>query len=162
MDGYAPPDDDRPPPGAPQLLPLFPIVLVVAWAVRSFEEYPWVATRTAVAIALGAAGLIGIPALHWALDTGRRTLTTLLLLGTVVGAMPLLLMLLSGVIGRLARGGVPHAWRVLEGGAPIPGAGLMPWMTFARAEVPAAAIGALSAAVYWLLFIAPRGRQRRS
>jgi hypothetical protein len=158
----APPDaSSNRPPGARELLPLLPIVLAVSWFVRGFVLYPWVTTRTAVVIAVASAGLIGLPALFWALDHGHRRFATLLALGTAVGLMPLFIIMMSGVVGVTARTGVDNIMLLLEKGVPIPGLGVMPWRTFLRGELFAAATGALSAAVYWIVLMAPTKFDRR-
>jgi hypothetical protein len=147
---------DRP-PGARELLPILPIVPVVTWVARSFAEYPWVTTRAAVAISMTGAALIGLPALFWALDHGYRRLAPLLLIGALVGLMPIVVIVLSAMLGVTVRGGFETALQMIERGAPMPGTGIMPWPTVLRAEGAAAAIGATSAAVYWLLvLVAPR------
>jgi len=149
-------------PGALELLPLLPIVFVVAWVVRSYELYPWVSTPTALAISIAGAALLGLPALFWALDHGRRGCATLVCLGALVGVMPLAIIVTSGALGLIFRVGPERTMEILQRGAPIPGMGAMPWMTFARAELPAATIGAISAAIYWLaLVVARTGYPRR-
>jgi len=147
VEDHSPLDDRQ--PGALELMPILPIVLVVAWGVRSYELYPWVSTRTALAISVAGAAVIGLPALFWALDHGRRGFATLVVLGVLVGVMPLVIIVSSGALGLTFRVGPERTIELLQRGAPIPGMGAMPWVTFARAEAPAAAIGALSAAVYW-------------
>jgi hypothetical protein len=148
--------EDSRPPGAGELLPLLAIVGVVAWVIRSFEPSPWVSTRIGTAISIAGAGLIGLPALFWALDHGHRRLVALLALGVTAGLTPLLLVVLSGAAGLIVRAGPGAAVRILYAGAPIPGMGVMPWRAFARAEAGAAAIGAVSAAIYWMAFLARR------
>jgi hypothetical protein len=142
-----------PQPGARELLPILPIVFVVAWVVRSYELYPWVSTQAALAIAMAGATLIGLPALFWALDHGHRGCVPLVVLGTLVGVMPLVMIVSSAALGLTVRAGPERTIEMLQRGAPIPGMGTMPWITFARAEVPAAAIGAISAAIYWLVVV---------
>ena len=146
------------PPGALELLPILPIVLVVGWVVRSYELFPWVSAGTALAIAVGGAALIGLPALFWALDHGHRGFIALTLLGTFVGITPLVVIVSSAAFGLLLRVGAERTMETLQRGAPIPGMGVMPWITFARAEIPAAAIGAISAMIYWLLSVVLRKR----
>ena len=143
-------EHDLPPPTARHLLPLIPIVLVVAWVVRSFEPDPWVSTRTAVAIAVASAGLIGLPAAHWALASGRHRASWLIAMGAVVGLMPEFLILCAALLRLLLRPGVARTMDVLEGGAPFPAIGVMSWPMFARAQLSAAIIGALSGLLYWL------------
>ena len=147
-------------PGALELLPLLPIVLVVAWTVRTFELLPWVSTGAALAISMAGAALIGLPALFWALDHGRRGLIPLTLIGTLAGLTPLLVILASAVLGLLVRVGFECTLHTLQLGAPMPAMGVMPWWTFVRAELPAAAIGAISAATYWLISAIVGSRKR--
>jgi hypothetical protein len=146
-------------PPARGILPIVPIVALVAWSVRFLETDPWIETRTWVAIAVAAALLIGSPALFWALDHGRDRLTTLIPLGAVAGMLPLLLISSSGAIGLTVRGGFETVAYALERGVPIPGMGVMPWPSFARTEALAALVGASSAIVYGL--IAPAWKVRR-
>jgi hypothetical protein len=142
---------DPSPPTARDLLPILPTVGLVAWFVRLFEADPWVSTGTWVGIAVASAGLIGLPALFWALDHGRRQLTTLIPLGVLAGVLPLVIISGSGMTGLAVRGGLDAVSYALERGAPIPGTGVMPWLMFLRTEVLAATVGAASAAVYWLV-----------
>lgn len=144
-------DDEPRHPGALELLPILPIVALVAWSVRSYELYPWVSTGAAVGIAVASAALLGLPALFWALDHGYGGLVPLTLLGAIAGVLPLGLVVCSAVAGLMVRVGIERALDVLQRGAPIPGMGTMPWVTFARVEIPAAAIGAISAVVYWVI-----------
>lgn len=143
-------NDDVAVPTARHLLPLLPIVLVVAWVVRSFEVDPWVSTRTAVGIAVAAAGLVGLPTAHWALSSGRYGAGWLIPLGAMVGLMPQFLILCPAILRLLVRLGVEQTLDVLEDGAPFPAMGVMAWPTFARAQLSAAGIGAWSGLVYWL------------
>ena len=115
----------------------------------------------ALAISLTGAGLIGLPALFWALDHGHRRFAGLLGLGLLTGLTPLVVIVLSALIGLTARGGPERALNILEAGAPIPGMGVMSWLTFGQAELWAAAIGAASATIYWLVFLAPKAPLRR-
>ncbi len=138
-------------PTARDIVPIVPIVALVAWAVRLFESDPWIATRTWVAIAVAAAALIGMPALFWALDHGRDRLTILIPLGAIAGVLPLLLISASGAVGLTVRGGLDAVSYALERGAPIPGMGVLPWPAFAGTQTLAAVVGASSAAVYGLI-----------
>jgi hypothetical protein len=144
------------PPGARDLLPLLPIVLLVAWTVRWFEREPWVSTRTAVLIAVASGGLIGLPVIFWMLDHGRRRLAAFTAIGAAAGLIPLGLIVVAAVMGLLVRIGPEGTGEMLARGAPMPGMGLMAWPTFGRAELSAMLTGALSGAIYWALMIARR------
>jgi hypothetical protein len=151
-----------PPPGARDLLPILPIAALVAWLVRVFETDPWVSAGTWVGIAVASAGLIGLPALFWALDHGRCRLTTLIPIGVLAGVLPLVIISASGTAGLAVRGGFDVVSNALERGAPIPGMGVMPWLPFLRTELLAAAVGAASAGVYWLMAFSWKVRRRPS
>jgi hypothetical protein len=120
----------------------------------------WNHTHSGVA-SLAAAGLFGVPAMYWPLDHhGHRRLLPLLLVGTVASLAPLLVVVSSGMAGLLARGGMDAAMRILKIGAPIPAIGVMPWPAFGEAEFRAAIIGSVSAATYWMIFLAPKAAAR--
>jgi hypothetical protein len=150
-------------PGARELLPILPIAAAVAWIARAFVASPWVSTTTALMIALAGAGLIGLPALFWTLDHGRRRIVPILLVGAVAGAAPLVLIVLSAVMGLTVRHGVDMVRGVLATGVPFPLVGVMRWPTFARAELQAVLIGVATGAIHWALFLSAhaRGRNRR-
>ena len=147
------------PPGGLQVLPILVIVPAVAWLAREYGGAIRVNWTKWTVFVLASAGLIGIPALYFCLDTKRTKVWQLAALGAVAGVLPMLAVLTSGVGGRLVRGGWPHARMMLEDGAIIPTYGILSWPMFLRIEIYAALIGAVSGAIYWAIFILPRGKR---
>lgn len=147
--------DPDAPPRALDLLPILIVALVLAplawWLTRSTVTWP-----VFIGFAVASAGLLGLPMLFWALDHRWTRLTSFVLLGACAGAMPMVAVLASGVLGRLMRGGVSYVERVLSRGAPIPMAGLLTWPEFARAEIQGVIFGAVCAAIYWRLIVRRR------
>jgi hypothetical protein len=154
-------DGDSGPPHPFRVLPIVLIVPAVAWLAREFGGAIRVNWTKWTVFVVASAGLMGMPALFWALDTKRTRMWQLAILGATVAVLPMLAVLTSGVLGRLARGGWPYAWLMLEQGAIIPTYGILTWPMFVRIEVYAALIGATSATIYWVLFILLGGRRRR-
>jgi len=154
-------EDDRP-PRATSILPLLVIVPAAAGLSRWLGGGLLVDWTTWTALVLAGAGVIGMPALFWSLDHRRTRVHQLATVGGIAGMVPLLTALASGILGRFARGGWPYAERMLAHGAPIPTVGLMPWLTFLQCALEGAVIGALSASIYWALYIAPSARRRSS
>lgn len=148
---------DPTPPRAIDLLPVLLIASVLTpvawWVTRSKVTLPVFA-----AFSIGSAALLGVPLLFWALDHAWARLKSYVLLGATAGAVPMIAVLASGVLGRLMRGGLPYLERVLARGAPIPVAGLMTWPQFAVAELQGIAFGSVCAAIYWRVFVKGKSR----
>jgi hypothetical protein len=152
--------EDAEPPNALRILPILVIVLAVSWVSRALGGAIRVDWTTWTMFVLAGAGLLGMPALFWALDHRKTKVWQLALLGAVIGIVPMIAVLASGVLGRFARGGWPYTRMMLERGATIPTYGFLSWPMFVRIEIFAALVGAASAAIYWVVFVAP-WRQRR-
>jgi hypothetical protein len=151
---------DAPAPRLRQLLPVLLIAPYVALCVCWITNDELPVTIATVVIAAVAAALLGLPALFWALDHGRAGLGTLLALGALAGAVPLLLALVSGALGVGARYGMHALLAVLRDGAPLPAFGAPRWSRFAVSELEGVVIGAASGALYWLVFIRRSRRAR--
>jgi hypothetical protein len=158
----APGAADAPAPRPRQLLPILLIAPYVAFCACWIADDDPINTVVTVAMAAGAAALLGLPALFWALDHGRTGLGTLTALGALAGTVPLLLALVSGTLGVGARYGVHALLAVLRHGAPLPAFGAPSWHEFAIDELTSSAIGAASGALYWLLFVRFVRRARRA
>lgn len=139
----------------PRPFDVLPIILIVGvvTAASRLVQAPLVGMSASLGLAAASAALMGVPVLFWALDHGRTRLEPLVALGGVTGALPLLLVLASGILGRLRVGGVPWVREVLGRGVPIPFVGLTPWSTFLGHEAGAILIGAASGAIYWIVFV---------
>jgi len=107
----------------------------------------WTALMTASAVA----GVLGIPVLYWALDHGRTNARWLGSLGALAAVVFPLALLVSGTTGQLMLGGRRYMMRVLRRGAPIPGAGQIPWSAYAELVLTVVVIGAACGVVYALL-----------
>jgi hypothetical protein len=98
-------------------------------------------------VAFGAAALVGVPAVQWAIEHGRTRVVHLMAIGALSGAVVPLLALISGVAGQLAHGGGDYTRWILAHGATLPWYGSMRWGSFAAFVGECAAIGAMSLAV---------------
>jgi hypothetical protein len=141
------------PAAASRILPLLVIVPVVAAAVRVGRTHYLETELASVAMTLLCAGVLGLPALFWALDNGRTRLASLVPLGVIAGVLAPIALLVTGTLGQLQYGGFGYVRRVLTRGATLPWYGMAPWPQFAGLVAAAAITGGLSAAVYWLLFV---------
>jgi hypothetical protein len=142
-----------PPAAASRILPLLVIVPVVGAAVRFGRPHYLETELASAALTLLCAGVLGLPALFWALDHGRMRVGFLTALGVVTGALAPTAVLLTGMVGQLQYGGPAYLRRVLSRGATLPWYGMLPWPKFAGLAAAAAIAGGVSAAVYWLLFV---------
>jgi len=137
-----------------QALIVVPIVLAVTGAARWLDPGSYLPAALVYAVAVGGAALIGVPLLVWDFERGSTGLARLLALGALAGSVPPVLGLLSGILG-LAVQRLPLAaikWFLLER-APIPIAGPLRWSGFAIACGESAAVGALSAALFWVAVV---------
>lgn len=142
-----------PPAAASRLLPLLVIVPAVAAAVRLGRPHYLETELGSAALTLLCAGVLGLPALFWALDHGRTRLAVLSVLGVVAGVLAPVAVLLTGMVGQLQYGGLAYLRRVLSRGATLPWYGMLVWPKFGGLVAAAAIVGAVSGAVYWALFV---------
>jgi hypothetical protein len=126
-------------------------VTAVAAAVRTVGGPALVSPWIGAAVAGASAGVVGLPALAWMLDRGRRGLGTAVLLGIGAGSVPPLVFLAGGVLGVFVRGEHPGVRELLRLGAPVPAYGVMPWLAFLRLDARSALVGGASAVVCWLV-----------
>jgi hypothetical protein len=139
----------EPPAAGPRpslALAVVPITLVVTAVARSIDRSAHIQPGLVYGLAAGGAALIGVPLLVWSFDSGRLRAGPLITLGALAGALPLLLVLLSGVLGRFITGGgsLDYVRWFLGIGAPVPLVGAVPWAEFAMTEIEALLIGAVS------------------
>lgn len=153
-------DGDAAPPSPARVLAVVPVALSIAIVARWADPWPRVSWETFLAFAAGGAGLVGVPATVWLLETGRSAGRAWVAAGTAAGLVPLGLALTSGLIGRYVWGGtVAYVLEYAGRRAPLPLAGAVPWPTFRLMAVECLVVGACSGAVYWLLFV--RGASAR-
>jgi hypothetical protein len=112
-------------------------------------------------LAFGWALVLGLPIVAFVLERGRAAPGWILPLGALAGALPLLLLGASGVIGLYLRAGTWEraAW-ALERGMPIPAAGVIFWPRFFRLELQAVLLGLCCGLVWWLLVVRSQDRSR--
>ncbi len=117
--------------------------------------------QLAAAAAIVCALVLGLPALAFTLERGLATPRWMLSLGAVGGALPLLLLGLSGIVGLYVRAGDwdRAAW-ALERGMPIPAAGVIYWPRFVRLEAQSILLGCCCALMFWLVMIRARPETR--
>jgi hypothetical protein len=154
-----------PPPRSPSVVDVVVLVAVVvgsAVAVRLGGGAQVVGSwQLTAASALVGALVFGLPALAFTLERGRATPAWMLSLGAIGGALPLLLLGLSGIIGLYVRsGGWDRVSWALERGMPIPAAGVIFWSRFARLEVQSVLLGACCALMFWLVMVRARPETR--
>jgi hypothetical protein len=111
-------------------------------------DWHWAAGVTA-----GVAALMGVPCALWLIERRQHQPTLFIGLGACVGALPLLGALVSGMIGRLARGGTAWLAEFMAHSAPLPIIGATTWPTFFQWEFRNILIGAISGVVFWSLVV---------
>jgi hypothetical protein len=154
-----------PPPRSPSVIDAVVLVTIVvgsAVAVRLGGGAQVVGSwQLTAAAALVAALVFGLPALAFALERGLARPAWMVSLGAVGGALPLLLLGVSGVIGLYVRsGGWDRVAWAIERGMPLPGAGIIFWPRFIRLEVQAIVLGACCALMVWLVMVRARPETR--
>ncbi|HYN07621.1 MAG TPA: hypothetical protein VES67_09545 [Vicinamibacterales bacterium] len=151
MSANPPSDSIAPTPS--RMLPLLVIVPIVVATVRLGRPHYLETETAAIGFTLLCAGVFGLPALFWALDHARTRLAHLTTLGVIAGILAPIAVLLAGALGQLQYGGLAYVRRVLARGATLPWYGMLPWPQFAGLAATSAIAGAVSATVYWLLFV---------
>lgn len=131
------------------------LVVAAALAVRWGGGGQVVGTAGITAlVALTCALVLGLPALAFSLERGRTSAGWMTGLGALAGALPLLLLGLSGVAGFYVRGGNwDRASWALELGMPIPGAGIIVWSRFLRLELQTTLLGLTCGLMFWLIMV---------
>ena len=128
------------------LLTVVPIIAILA--VRLFGLAPSADDLWSVAgFAVASAALIGLPALRWAMEHGRTRVVHLGVIGALAGVVAPLIVLVSGIVGQAAHGGIDYTRWVLAHGASVPWYGSMRWSRFCALVGECGAIGAVSGAV---------------
>lgn len=140
-------------PTASRLLPLLVIAPVVAAAVRWGRPHYLDTWFSAMGLALLSVAVFGWPALFWLLDHGRTRLVVFAGLGAIAGLLSPLAVLATGILGQFMYGDATYVRSVLEWGAPLPWHGTLRWTEFIGLAAASAIAGAVSAVVYWLLFV---------
>ena len=143
-------------PTASRLLPLLVIAPVVAAAVRWGRPQYLETLVSAAALTLLCAVVFGLPALFWALDHGRVRPIHLATLGAVAGLLAPCAILAAGILGQFTYGDWSYVRRALDHGATLPWYGLLRWTAFGGLAAASAITGAVSAIVYWLVFLPNR------
>jgi hypothetical protein len=136
-----------------RMLPLLVIVPVVVAVIRLGRPHYLETPTTSIGFAVLCAGVLGLPALFWALDHSRTGLRSLVTLGALAGLLAPLGLLVAGVLGQLQCGGLAYLGRTLDHGATVPWYGMLLWPQFAGLMAASAIAGAASAMVYWLLLV---------
>lgn len=141
---------------------LLAIVVGSAVAVRLGGGVQVVGTWELTAVAaLVCAVVLGLPALAFVLERGKATPAWMLTLGALAGALPLVLLGLSGIVGLYIRAGDGErvAW-ALGRGMPIPAAGVIYWPRFLRLETQSILLGVCCALMFWLVMVRARPETR--
>jgi len=161
-DGRGASDAPARPPGARQMLPALLIAPIVSGALFGITSARWSAVETAAACGAAGTVAVGWPMLYWALDHGRTRLRHMLIVGSIAGAVPLLVALGSGVLGLFikSRGSFEYVEWALSHGASIPYYGVYGWSRFFAAEALAIIAGTVSGAVYYLYLSYPAANRR--
>lgn len=97
------------------------------------------------------AGVVGLPVLVWLIDRGSTGVVPVTKAMLAAAALPVVVVVLSGMVGHAARGGLDYLGWVLGHGAPIPSYGLLPWPAFIRLECLSMFAGGLAGASYALV-----------
>jgi hypothetical protein len=148
------------PPRVGEILALLVIVPAVAAAARSLAPAIGPVTPRLSAIYVGLfAALVGVPALAFLTERGRFGVSALAAMGLVAGAIPPLLLALSGAVGFFVLGGSEYAWWALERGISIPLYGPIGWPRFLRLLGWCVSVGLASGVIYALLVPAGRWKQ---
>ncbi len=117
--------------------------------------------QVTAAAALVCALVFGLPALAFTLERGLAKPAWMVSLGAVGGALPLLLLGLSGAIGLYVRsGGWDRVAWALERGMPLPAAGVVFWPRFVRLEMQSILLGSCCALMVWLVMVRARRETR--
>lgn len=140
-------------PSASRMLTLLLIAPVVAAAVRWGRPHYLDTWFSAMGLALLSVAVFGWPALFWLLDHGRTRLVVFAGLGAIAGLLSPLAVLATGILGQFMYGDATYVRSVLEWGAPLPWHGTLRWTEFIGLAAASAIAGAVSAVVYWLLFV---------
>lgn len=132
--------------------------LAVRWGGGGHVVGSWELTAAA---ALVCALVFGLPGLAFTLERGRATVAWMAGLGAAAGALPLLLLGLSGIAGLYIRhGDWERAGWALERGMPIPGAGVIFWPRFLRLELQSVLLGLTCGLMFWLIMVRARPETR--
>jgi hypothetical protein len=146
------------PPSPPLVLVIVLIAPLVGVVLRWASVSTLVTTTMALVLSAVCAGMLGVPALFWLL-TRRASPRLFALMGLIIGAMPMLLTIASGMAGLTIRHGWHDMLEIVRKGAPLPWFGQILWSRFAEIVVWCALAGATSALVHWGLIVAePRRR----
>lgn len=146
------------PPRSPRLLDVVVLVAIAAGSALAVRfgggavvggPWPWT-----LAGAVVSALVFGLPVLAFVLERGRAAPGWMIGLGALAGALPLLMLGVSGAVGLYVReGGIEEVTWALGLGVPIPAAGVIYWPRFLRLETQAVLIGAASALMFWLVMV---------
>jgi len=132
-------------PRAPRAIEMLALPLIAAATgalIFGAAGRTWDAARLAAMAAAASAVLLGWPLVFWALDHGRTSTRDALILGVLLGVLPLVAAVASGLLGWFIKSGELAYVRGAVGyGAPIPYYGTIPWRTFWWWELLATAVG---------------------
>ena len=127
------------------------------WRLLSGSRVDW---PVWLAFVLAGTAVFGVPMLFWSLDHGRTRPRWLATLGAIAGSLSMAAVLAIGLLSCLVQGGRRYTEIALGQGAPLPMAGIVPWLAFTVDLVQAALVGALTAVTYWVVFVARADRRR--
>ena len=128
-------DDEPRAPSAGEMIAILVIAPLVSAAVFGLLTRSQQATTVAVIASAAAALMLGWPLLFWAFDHGKTRLAHLLWMGIILGAVPLMAALASGMAGLYMRStSTSYVREVLGRGVPMPFYGHMGWPRFAVLE----------------------------
>jgi hypothetical protein len=142
----------KPAVGVLTVVPIVAVLGMRAFGLASAPDEFWIVAS----IALGGAALVGLPALRWAMEHGRTRVVHLGVIGALAGVVVPLIVLVSGIVGQAAHGGLDYARWVLAHGASLPWYGAMRWSIFSALIGECAIIGAVSGAIVTVFVSDPR------
>jgi hypothetical protein len=157
-DSRSPAGDGRP-PRAGEVLALLVIVPAVGAAARVFAAGTLTTPRWSALLVGVCAGTVGLPALAWLFERGRTGLDAFAGAGVAAGALPPVLLAISGAVGLALLGGGEYAWWALGHGPSIPLYGTLAWSKFLGLLAWSVSVGLASGLIFGLL-VAPVGRWR--
>ena len=141
-------------PTAIEMLALLALAPLVSVALFAAANRSWAGAVVVAVTAAAATMLIGWPVVFWMFDHGRTRLRHALVAGAVLGALPLVVALVSGTLGLYIRtNDTAMIRRAFRFGAPIPWYGVLPWAQFRWLELLSIASGLAVLASFYVVIV---------
>ena len=136
-------------PGPIDLTVLFACILGFWTLVRLVSDHHMFSTPVSLGFVAACGGLVGLPALAWSLDAGRGRLEFMVIVGAIAGALPPVILVLTGALGLLLYGPPTYVRQALGYAANIPAHGVYPWPAYFLMVAETIAVGMLTATAVW-------------